>query len=91
MSNIKDFEIENGVLKEYKGTDSEVTIPDSVTEIGSYAFYGCTSLTSITIPDSVTVIGDGAFENCESLTIHTPAGSYAEEYAKENKIPCLTE
>ena len=38
-----------------------VKIPDSVTSIGSYAFYECTGLTSITIPDSVTSIGDDAF------------------------------
>jgi len=30
-----DFEIENNVLKKYTGTDSEVTIPDYVTEIGN--------------------------------------------------------
>ena len=45
-----------------------VTIPDSVTSIGNYAFYYCTSLTSVTIPDSVTSIGYDAFENCTSLT-----------------------
>jgi hypothetical protein len=44
------------------------TIPNSVTSIGSYAFYGCTSLTSIVIPQSVTSIGDGAFGGCTSLT-----------------------
>ena len=49
-------------------TDSEYAIPDSVTSIGDYAFYGCTSLTSITIPNSVTSIGYYAFYNCTSLT-----------------------
>ncbi len=47
---------------------TEYTIPDGVTSIGVYAFYGCTSLKSVTIPDSVTTIGDSAFENCTSLT-----------------------
>ena len=42
-------------------------IPSSVTEIGPYAFFGCTSLTSVTIPDSVTEIGRGAFGGCTSL------------------------
>ena len=36
-------------------------IPNSVTSIGNYAFYGCSSLTSITIPTSVTSIGNQAF------------------------------
>ena len=43
-------------------------IPNSVTSIGSSAFYNCSSLTSITIPNSVTSIGDYAFRNCSSLT-----------------------
>ncbi len=43
-------------------------IPNSVTSIGEYAFYGCSSLTSVTIPNSVTSIGDGAFDSCSGLT-----------------------
>ena len=43
-------------------------IPDGVTEIGSIAFSGCSSLTSVTIPNSVTSIGSGAFNGCTSLT-----------------------
>ena len=43
-------------------------IPNTVTEIGQNAFYGCSKITSITIPDSVTTIGAGAFESCSSLT-----------------------
>ena len=45
-----------------------MTIPDSVTTIGSYAFSYCSSLTSITIPDSVKSIGDYAFHDRSSLT-----------------------
>ena len=39
-----------------------VTIPNSVTSIGGYAFSGCSKLTSINIPNSVTSIGGPAFE-----------------------------
>ena len=49
-----------------------VVIPETiegypVTEIGYYAFYDCTSLTSVAIPNSVTSIGDHAFMSCASL------------------------
>ena len=47
---------------------TSLVIPDSVTNIGDYAFSGCRSLTSLVIPDSVTSIGDYAFWNCRSLT-----------------------
>ncbi|MCD8373140.1 MAG: leucine-rich repeat protein [Clostridia bacterium] len=47
---------------------TSVTLPSSVTSIGSYAFHGCTSFASITIPDSVTSIGNYAFYNCTALT-----------------------
>ena len=46
---------------------TSVTIPDSVTGIGSFAFYRCRGLTSITIPDSVTLIGQSLFEGCSNL------------------------
>ena len=44
------------------------TIPNSVTEIGNYAFFACENLTSITIPNSIITIGWWAFQFCESLT-----------------------
>ena len=44
-----------------------VIISDGVTSIGSYAFSGCTLLTSITIPDSVTHVGEEAFTNCRAI------------------------
>ena len=47
---------------------TDIVIPNSVTNIGDYAFSGCRSLTDIVIPDSVTNIGDCAFWNCRSLT-----------------------
>jgi hypothetical protein len=40
----------------------------SVTSIEEWAFYNCSSLTSVTIANSVISIGNGAFYNCRSLT-----------------------
>ena len=57
--------VENGVLIQgCKNTE----IPDWVTGIGSYAFYGCTGLRSICIPASVRRIGAGAFAKCAALS-----------------------
>ena len=47
---------------------TSVSIPNSVTSIGDYAFSGCSGLTSVIIPDSVTSIGDYAFYGCTALT-----------------------
>ena len=44
-----------------------MTIPNSVTSIGTYAFNNCRSLTSVTIPDGVTSIDDSVFLSCRNL------------------------
>ena len=75
MAGRGDFVIKNGVLNEYKGKDSEVVIPEGVTEIGDWAFERCRSLSSITIPESVTEIGRDAFYYCSNLkSITIPEG-----------------
>ena len=44
-------------------------------EIGEYAFYGCSGLTSLTLPVGITSIGEFAFSGCSGLTSLTlPAG-----------------
>ncbi|MEI3021818.1 MAG: leucine-rich repeat protein [Prevotellaceae bacterium] len=47
---------------------SNIAIPDSVTDIGDYAFEYCCSLSNMVIPNSVTSIGDYAFYGCRSLS-----------------------
>ena len=84
-------------FREYSGA---VTIPSTVTYngktyrvtgIGSNAFNGCRSLTSITIPESVTSIGDYAFEYCEKLTsINIPEGVTSIEYHTFYQCSSLT-
>ena len=44
-----------------------ITLRDSLTSIGNFAFSGCGSLESITIPAGVMSIGNSAFSSCESL------------------------
>ena len=46
---------------------TEIAIPETVTSIGSYQFYGFNNITSIEIPNSVTSIGESAFSGCTSL------------------------
>ena len=43
------------------------TIPQSVTAIGMYAFYGCNTLTSITIHKGINSIGTYVFWGCSGL------------------------
>ena len=55
-------------LIKFPSAKTSYEIPDSVTKIGDYAFYRCSSLTSVTIPDSVINIGNSAFAYCKALT-----------------------
>ena len=52
----------------YQLSITEVSIENSVTSIGNYAFSYCSNLTSIEIPNSVTSIGEYAFWACFNLT-----------------------
>lgn len=67
-----DFVITDGVLTFYTGTDKEITIPDTVTEIGENAFKG-SECTSVTIPSSVKKIGKSAFFNASVAKIDIPS------------------
>ena len=60
--------INGTTLTKYLGTDTFVSIPDTVTDIGDEAFSGNETLTSVEIPSSVTTIAYNAFKNCTSLT-----------------------
>ena len=59
-SSTKNFYLNNELV-------TNLSIPNGVTSIGSFAFRGCSGLTSITIPDGVTSIGESAFYDCSGL------------------------
>lgn len=46
---------------------TSLIIPDEITEIKKYAFYGCDCIVNVTIGDNVTSLGSYAFEGCTSL------------------------
>ena len=48
--------------------EGSISIPNSVSSIGLWAFSSCKNLTRITIPESVTCIEMQAFQNCTNLT-----------------------
>ena len=73
-----DYEVQDGVLISYKGTSTELTIPnivntETITSIGEYAFSN-SNIVSVTIPKTITTIDDYAFYNCRSLTtVYAPS------------------
>ena len=59
-------------------TETEFTIPETVTSIDEYAFEDCVNLTKINIPESVKSIGTHAFHSCANLTNITLPSSIEE-------------
>lgn len=67
-----DFVVKNGVLVEYKGSATAVTIPSNlgIKEIGAFAFKkpdATTKLTKVVVPEGVTKLGESAFDGCYEL------------------------
>ena len=77
----------------------DITIPNTVTNIGEYAIYGSELLTEIHIPQSVSEIGQYALGYLDArndlkvpgFTIYGVAGTVAETYAKENGFKFVAE
>jgi hypothetical protein len=62
------FDNNQTVLVEYpEGRVGNYAIPNTVTNIGNYAFQDCTGLSGVTIPGSIVSIGSQAFYSCAGL------------------------
>ncbi len=65
-----------------------IKIPHGVVEIADFAFSGCELLKYIILPETLEVIGEGALPlDNEGVVIVAKYGTYAYEYAVENKVP----
>jgi len=69
---------------------TSAVLPNNLKVIESDMFSGCISLRSVFIPSSVTSIKERVFDGCENLSIYGEAGSYAETYARSNRIRFVT-
>ena len=67
MNCVEDFMIEDGVLVEYRGEDTEVVIPPEVKSIGSLAFWSQPRVERVVMGDGVTTIAPHAFAECRYL------------------------
>ncbi|MBP0972923.1 MAG: leucine-rich repeat protein [Oscillospiraceae bacterium] len=64
----KGYAVLNNVLLDGSGLEGEVTIPEGITTIASFAFYENKKITKVTGMDAVRCIGTGAFCECTKLT-----------------------
>ena len=62
-----DFVIEDGVLKQYTGSATEIVIPETVTKIANDVFKGKNTIESVQLPGNLTEIGRSAFEKCTNI------------------------
>lgn len=63
------------ILTGYYGTDTAITIPNTVSTIGDYAFWNCANLVSIVMSNNVISIGNYAFYGCRNLSSMTLSSS----------------
>ena len=59
----------------YSGSITAVVLPEGLTSVGDYAFYGCDKLTEVVLPAGVAALGQAAFGDCVALTDLTVQGN----------------
>lgn len=64
----------------------KIIVPEGVECLHEYSFYGCIALEEIQLPASITSIGEGIFNERADVTIFCKAGSFVENYAKQNSL-----
>ena len=77
-----DFVVKDGVLTAYTGDDTDVEIPNTVTEIGESVFFGNTTIKKVIIPSSVKKVADDAFTNTDITELEIYSTSFLEEFDK---------
>ncbi len=78
--------------KDSRSNITEAEIEDGITNIGNYAFYGCTNLATVNIPNSVTNIGSNAFNGCTNLvSVNIPNSVTTIAYAAYSGCTSLTQ
>lgn len=68
------------------GNLETVYLPITAETIGNLAFANCPKLSKVYIPSSVTEIASNAFSGAEDVVIYCYRGSYAKDFAEQNKL-----
>lgn len=68
----------DSILLAYKGSESNVILPEGIKRIAPNCFENHTEITSVTLPDSLMVIGEDAFRGCSRLSQVTGGGNIKE-------------
>ena len=66
-SSASDFKIEGSTLVKYRGTEKNVSVPDTVETIGKGAFEDNTNVELVVLPNSVKKVEAYAFWGCDNL------------------------
>ena len=66
------FVVSGDILLKYKGSDTNVTIPDGIELIAPRAFESNSTLSSVQFSNTVTWVGAYAFYNCTNAIVNVP-------------------